>query len=767
MSEASSSPSAELDAEFGAVLALLEAAIPAILPGPNATGWPYWLENGQPRGEPAHSQSTSAMIGYALAAFTGCLSDRDELAGPTLSFREASPRHASSAEQGFGCALEALRDLDEASARRDAPVDQDRQPPSATSLATTKQGNDDIGAATSADENPEPPRDETVVLTRSTLFGDDDPFTLDWILRLCKATEGASSQSYPSGLPERIAAIAMRKLAVIRDRGPEDFTLDARHPDSGGSFVTHLWTVLRVAYLARNCDSLDDFGTLEERLYRYFAAELAKQLGYAEVRDSSFEAAQLVFALDGLTLCKPTSPHAGLLHRSIEIIVNSHKVDPKLQPRRPFKVTNTGGVHIPIAVEVFQSVIRVVRRLSTTGQQFDALSQLLPVLRRYTTYLQASIVDVSVAGENFVYRGWASDHEFSSSAKIETWYTAQVIIYLLMYGTLLREHAARVHLDEVGLQTSSVNRAIDGFFTAGETLSEIARDFAPDRPNTRLRWSFLLYGPPGTGKTTIVEQLARSVGWPILELSPSHFVVRGVDRVEERASQLFRALGHQDKIVVLFDEIDRLVLDRSSEQYGEQGDMFQFMTPSMLTKLNALRKAEHLVFAIATNYAWRIDSAILRPGRVDRSYLVLPPNVAVRRHQISGYAADADPEVVEILVKRTVLASWSEIEALCELLAPSIQRLSPEQAEDACEVLSPTIQLRNYDRELRAGLSGKPAEYLLRELAGLYDLLSEVSAPPELASESATSFLIDNSNLLARLDRDRAERVSRWLDNLQ
>ena len=88
---------------------------------------------------------------------------------------------------------------------------------------------------------------------------------------------------------------------------------------------------------------------------------------------------------------------------------------------------------------------------------------------------------------------------------------------------------------------------------------------------------------------------------------------------------IFEVLGAQTNCVILFDEIDELVADRSSERHKEQDTLFKFMTPGMLTKLNNLRRAKRSIFIMATNYAYRIHPAIRRTGRIDENYLLLPP----------------------------------------------------------------------------------------------------------------------------------------------
>lgn len=739
-----------LDTELVAVIELLTKVVPSILPPAEASGWPYHLVSGKPRDAPAPSHSTSAMIGYTLAALTGHLSRQDELAGPTLTQHDLalSTDDKMLAEGGYQCALSEIQALS-SKVVATAPAASTNE--NTMSMLVQLQG---FRTTLGASEDPKLRRarsaidaaieslsNEATPLTQSSLFGDDDPLTLDWIARLCVA-EGIERGRFDSLLTE-IRASTEVKIQTVKSAGPEDFRLGRQGTTSShDDFVTHAWPVVRIGYLARVIKGINDLESLEKVLYQYFSQELAEQLGYADVRDSSFDVARLIFALDGVTLCKPTSLSAGLLARSLEIIVQSHAIDPRLQPRRPFKVTSTGGVHIPITVEVFQALVRVIRRLATGHTQYSALSRLLPVFRRYTAYLQASLVDVQVKEEQRELHGWASDHEYSSSSRIETWFTSQVTLYLLMYGDLLREHAAITQLQEVQLTTRVVDEVKDKFFQGDAVLANIARDFGLERlrANVTDRRSLLLYGPPGTGKTTIVEQVAAHVDWPILELSPSHFVDRGVDRVEERAAQLFRVLEHQKNIVVLFDEIDRLVLDRSSEEYGQQDDMFQFMTPSMLTKLNSLRRGARVIFAVATNYAWRIDSAILRPGRVDANYLILPPDRSARAERFAQSFGDLDSETSELLLTRTALASWSEVNGICQRLERESDTPNLPLTRETLSAFSPTIQLENYNRDLRQTdgefrLNGKPAEYLFRELLGLYNLKAEVDSQFRVPSQ--------------------------------
>jgi SpoVK/Ycf46/Vps4 family AAA+-type ATPase len=140
----------------------------------------------------------------------------------------------------------------------------------------------------------------------------------------------------------------------------------------------------------------------------------------------------------------------------------------------------------------------------------------------------------------------------------------------------------------------------------------------------------LLSGPPGTGKTSVATSIAGALGFRLITVTVSDFLGAGGALVEARAKAIFQMLEAQSKSVILFDEIDAFLLDRDSELYRKQDTLFQFLTPGMLTKINDLHSAERSIFIIATNYANRIDPAIKRAGRIDREYLLLPPDLQKR-----------------------------------------------------------------------------------------------------------------------------------------
>jgi hypothetical protein len=135
----------------------------------------------------------------------------------------------------------------------------------------------------------------------------------------------------------------------------------------------------------------------------------------------------------------------------------------------------------------------------------------------------------------------------------------------------------------------------------------------------------LLFGPPGTAKTRMVRSLARRLGWPFLEITPSHFLRDDLSGIYSRSTELFDDLMDLTGCVVLLDEMDSLVQSRGKKD-GDRLDVTrELLTTSMLPKLAALHDRARVLLFMNTNYQSTLDDAIKRPGRFDLLLFVGPP----------------------------------------------------------------------------------------------------------------------------------------------
>ena len=469
----------------------------------------------------------------------------------------------------------------------------------------------------------------------------------------------AKIKSLSSRVREGIRATLRRALNdnPILDLEDKDAPAPARHALPMLRCV-HLWNSLRHIKTLNEADKklLSDEVKLN-RIREWCSAKLHAQLTAAHTPHGDFDAAELVHATEAVMLIEggPESLGPQLLLRIEDALRVHQERSAYWRPLKPITQTPRGMVLLPISVEIANSILRIHTWMCESGVAADRADDRLELARRYATWLEtrAKRVPRSESDDAALVRGWASDH-IDERGVIHTWETSQVVIFLAdlveavdrQIGVRMREgglhelvkpsdpidppqrrepllklcpipnnsvQISKLRPYEVMYQRYHKPRATD--------------ELCESQPDV----SMLLYGPPGTGKSSFACQLAGRLKWNMMTITPSDFIAGGVEQVEARAKAIFAMLEHQRRTVVLLDEIDRLILDRDRPDYGEQGDMFQSMTPSMLVKINDLRsRCKDVVFIIGTNYQERIDPALVRRGRIDRACLLAPPDQAQR-----------------------------------------------------------------------------------------------------------------------------------------
>ncbi|HZM85953.1 MAG TPA: ATP-binding protein [Blastocatellia bacterium] len=594
-------------------------------------------------------------------------------------------------------------------------------------------------------------RDTKFVITSAT-WGEDDPLTLTWLIQILSSLQGSRDPKVTSWIGS-FRDMADALIAIGRERiqaavqNPARPVLAVRAPSQA---LEHTFPVLRLVQLYEALRRLSKAPDVDlSGAGRYFTDRLHQQLSLSAIPSANFDVAELVFSLEGALLCGQDAPSIDTLSRSFDVITERQAISPYWRPVRPLVVTPRGQIHLPLSVEIANSLLRICA-FGDDELSSALFSKHLGLFKRYVDWVKSRIVrgeadTFATPTSRKSFTGWPSEHT-DSPRSIHPWQTSQILLFFAHYSSLLQQHIADSALRAANFSGASPNRLARPSREACEALTikyDPAPTFADNSPYRVYRrlceeyvlpriahsfgelqslrhFSMLLYGPPGTAKTTAAEELARILGYRLIQITPSDFIAEGEAEVEARAKVIFQTLREQSSVVILFDEIDRLLLDRDSVLYQDQSDIFQFMTPGMLTKLRDLRDQEEPIFIIATNYAERIDRAVKRPGRIDDRYLLLPPDreqrASILRHLIKaillnpGAIADADlTTALAPVISETPLFVYSELKRLvrdalpdpCDLSCPEIiDRLKTAKLH-----IDPTITLASYRTRFRAGLT--------------------------------------------------------------
>jgi len=151
---------------------------------------------------------------------------------------------------------------------------------------------------------------------------------------------------------------------------------------------------------------------------------------------------------------------------------------------------------------------------------------------------------------------------------------------------------------------------IAGHHMAKQRLGEVINFFKEpkllDSFNIEPPKGMLLYGPPGTGKTMLAKAFAKEAELPFISTT-------GLELLKpEKTKLIFTKAKAYAPAIIFIDEIDTL-----GKRDGENGR--EVPINKLLSEMDGFegRKGEDIFVIAATNYKENIDSAIIRPGRVE------------------------------------------------------------------------------------------------------------------------------------------------------
>ncbi|BBH70828.1 cell division control protein 48 CDC48 [Actinoplanes sp. OR16] len=194
-----------------------------------------------------------------------------------------------------------------------------------------------------------------------------------------------------------------------------------------------------------------------------------------------------------------------------------------------------------------------------------------------------------------------------------------------------------------------------------------------------LRGGLLLYGPPGCGKTFLARAVAGEMGAAFISLSITDVLNMWVGSSERNLHDLFESARGHAPCVLFLDEIDALGHKRSQLQSS-----MRTVVNQLLTELDGVEGGNDGVFVLAaTNAPWDVDSALRRPGRLDRTVLVLPPDRPARAAILEFHLRDRPVAGIDLdaVAAATEHYSGADLAHLCETAAEFAMRDSIASGE--------------------------------------------------------------------------------------
>merc|ERR1711920_1159628 len=134
----------------------------------------------------------------------------------------------------------------------------------------------------------------------------------------------------------------------------------------------------------------------------------------------------------------------------------------------------------------------------------------------------------------------------------------------------------------------------------------------------------LFYGPPGCGKTLLAKAVANECQANFISIKGPELLTMWFGESEANVREVFDKARAAAPCVLFFDELDSIAQQRGSS-VGDAGGAGDRVLNQMLTEMDGMNSKKTVFIIGATNRPDIIDSALMRPGRLDQLiYIPLP-----------------------------------------------------------------------------------------------------------------------------------------------
>ncbi|HTY90717.1 MAG TPA: CDC48 family AAA ATPase [Methanocella sp.] len=226
-----------------------------------------------------------------------------------------------------------------------------------------------------------------------------------------------------------------------------------------------------------------------------------------------------------------------------------------------------------------------------------------------------------------------------------------------------------------------------------------------DITHTNAPKGILVFGPPGTGKTLLAKAVANESEANFISVKGPEVLSKWVGESEKAVRETFRRARQSAPTIIFFDEIDAIAPTRGA---SFDSHVTERVVSQLLTELDGLEELRSVVVLAATNRPDMVDTALLRPGRLDRLLYIPPPDEKSRVEifRIHTVGKPLGPDVdFQALAKCTPEYVGADIEAVCREASMMAIRdyingsMSPEEAK--AKAVDIRIGMKHFDAALK------------------------------------------------------------------
>merc|ERR1719216_730039 len=215
---------------------------------------------------------------------------------------------------------------------------------------------------------------------------------------------------------------------------------------------------------------------------------------------------------------------------------------------------------------------------------------------------------------------------------------------------------------------------IGGLESVKKELQELVQ-YPVEHPEKFLKFGMqpskgvLFYGPPGCGKTLLAKAIANECQSNFISIKGPELLTMWFGESEANVRDIFDKARSAAPCVLFFDELDSIAKSRGGGGGGDAGGASDRVINQILTEMDGMVSKKNVFIIGATNRPDIIDSAILRPGRLDQLiYIPLPDEgsrMAILKSNLRKSPV-ADNVDLPYLAKMTRGFSGADLTEICQ-----------------------------------------------------------------------------------------------------
>merc|ERR1712100_823592 len=139
----------------------------------------------------------------------------------------------------------------------------------------------------------------------------------------------------------------------------------------------------------------------------------------------------------------------------------------------------------------------------------------------------------------------------------------------------------------------------------------------------------LFYGPPGCGKTLLAKAVANETQANFISVKGPELLTMWFGESEANVRDTFAKARGAAPCVLFFDELDSIAQQRGGSS-GDAGGAGDRVMNQLLTEMDGVGAKKNVFIIGATNRPDIIDTALMRPGRLDQLIYIPMPDYESR-----------------------------------------------------------------------------------------------------------------------------------------